>query len=119
MAGFVGQGLWKNAVHDLLHGQPLRVSPDSAYQYLDTRDLARIVFSVIEQGSEGSVFNVAGDGIVSLRSVAAQIPACRLDPAWDSLPRERYEMNLDRLRQIVRIPRTEETVRDFLREALR
>jgi nucleoside-diphosphate-sugar epimerase len=118
MAGFVGKGLWKNAIYDLLHGQPLRVSPDSEYQYLNTRDLARIVFSVVEQGGEKSVFNITGDGVVSLRSIAAQIPGSTLDPAWDRLPRERYELNLDRLRSLVRIPRTEETIRDFLRQAV-
>jgi nucleoside-diphosphate-sugar epimerase len=115
MAGFVGRGLWKNSIHDLLQGAPLRVSPDSEYQYLNTADLARLVFTAIEQGADGEVFNIAGDGLISLRAVAAQIPGCRLDAAWDALPRERYELNVEKLRRIVPLPRTEETVRQFLR----
>jgi nucleoside-diphosphate-sugar epimerase len=116
MAGFVGPGLWKNSIFDLLTGQPLRVHPDSEYQYLNTRDLARAIFTVAEGGATREVFNMAGDGLVSLRQVAGMIPGRTLDPACLALPRERYEMNVGKVTRICPLPRTEDTIRDFVRD---
>ena len=114
MAGFVGPGLWKNSIFDLLNGQPLRVHPDSAYQYLHTSDLARAVFSVMETGADREVFNVTGRGLMSLGDIAALIPGCRPDPAWNSLPRERYELNIDKISRLYAVPPTVETIRRFV-----
>lgn len=116
MAGFVGPGLWKNSIFDLLNGQPLRVHPDSSYQYLHTSDLARAVFTVVESGAEREVFNVTGRGLLSLGNVAAMISGCRLDPAWCALPKERYELNIDKLCRLYPLPRTEDTIRRFVDE---
>lgn len=116
MAGFVGQGLWKNPVFDLLNNIPLRVHPDSQYQYLNTRDLAAAIFDMIKKPVSGEVFNITGQGVMSLREVSSLIPGHRLDPAWDALPKERYEMNLDKISRHVRIPRTQETVAAFIQQ---
>lgn len=119
MAGFVGRGLWKNSIHDLLHGRPLRVHPDSAYQYLDTRDLARLVLHVAAQPVENEIFNIAGDGVITLREIAAGIPGCVLPPEAERLPRERYEVNLAKLKAWATPPPTRATVRRFLAEIRR
>lgn len=58
--------------------------------------------------------NVAGEGLISLREVADLIPGCTL--AGDaSLPREHYEINIRKLKQHLAVPRTVDTIRDFLR----
>jgi nucleoside-diphosphate-sugar epimerase len=115
MAGFVGQGLWKNSIHDLLTGQPLRVHPDSSYQYLDTAVLARIVLDLaVNAEVHNETFNIAGEGLVSLREVAGWIPGCQLDPAWESLPLERYELNTAKLRRWSPLPPTRDAVRAFV-----
>ena len=116
MAGFVGQGLWKNSIFDLLNNVPLRVHPDSEYQYLNTRDLARIVFEFARGSLSREIFNIAGQGVISLRDVAFLIPGHRLDPAYDALPRERYAMNIDKISRHVRLPGTRDTVTAFIRE---
>lgn len=118
MGGFVGPGLWKNSIHDLLKRQSLRVHPDSEYQYLHTRDLARIVFDLVEAGVEKEIFNVAGDGVISPRAVAAMIPGCDLSGLPPGLPRERYEINVDKIRARAALPRTVETVREFVQNVL-
>ena len=118
MGGFVGPRLWKNSIHDLLAGVPLRVHPDSEYQYLHTRDLARIVFDLVEAGVEKEIFNVAGDGVISPRAVAAMIPGCDLSGLPPGLPRERYEINVDKIRARAALPRTVETVREFVQNVL-
>ena len=114
MGGFVGPGLWKNSIFDLLNGHPLRVHPDSSYQYLQTADLARMVLDLAASSLQGEVFNVAGTGVISLRDVAAMIPDCRLDPAWEQQPCERYEMNTAKLSQHATIPNTRESVARFI-----
>ena len=119
MAGFIGRGLWKNSIHDLLTGQPLRVHPDSSYQYLDTAELARVVLDMAEKTDvRKEIFNIAGAGLVSLREVAGWIPGCRLDPAWDALPLERYELNTAKLRRWARLPPTRAAVQLFVQEWL-
>ncbi len=115
MGGFVGPRLWKNSIHDLLAGAPLRVHPDSEYQYLDTRELARIVFDLVERGIEGTVLNVCGDGVVSLREVTGWL-GLSVPSAWLTLPRERYEASLARLAAIRPVPSTATAVRAFLEE---
>ncbi len=119
MGGFVGPRLWKNSIFDLLKGHPLRVHPDSAYQYLDTRELARILFDLLDKGVEGTRLNVCGDGIVTLREVAqwiSDVPPPTLHPA---VPLERYEIALERLKAIRPPPPTRDTVRAFIEECRR
>src|SRR5262249_33797747 len=40
LAGMVGPGLRKNPVYDVVNHQPLRIHPDSRYQFLTTDDVA-------------------------------------------------------------------------------
>ena len=116
MAGFVGQGLWKNSIYDLLNHVPLRVHPDSEYQYLNTRDLAHAVFDIVQKSLSREIFNITGQGVISLREISAQIPGHHLDPSWDALPKERYEMNVDKINCHVKIPETRDTVSAFIRK---
>lgn len=118
MGGFVGPGLWKNSIFDLLNGKPLRVHPDSAYQYLNTADLARIVFDLAAPASEGQIYNAAGDGLITLREVAGMIPGCDA-AASQALPVERYEVNVERLKKLTSVPKTRDTVRQFIEQTLR
>jgi len=116
MGGFVGPRLWKNSIHDLLAGVPLRVHPDSEYQYLDTRELARIVFDLVAAGALGMRLNACGAGTVALREVASWIPGCDLSALPAGLPVERYEASTDRLAALRAVPPTRDMVRAFLDE---
>jgi nucleoside-diphosphate-sugar epimerase len=71
LAGMVGPGLRKNPIHDIVHGEPLRIHPDSQYQFMATTDVARIVWALVESGISGEVFNICGQGLISPREVAA------------------------------------------------
>jgi len=114
MGGFVGPGLWKNSIHDLLAGSPLRVHPDSEYQYLDTREFARILFDLVDLDLSDTIVNVCGDGVVTLREVADWLPGAATAAA--DAPRERYEVSIDRLRALRAPPPTRAAVRAFLDE---
>lgn len=115
-SGFVGPRLWKNSIHDLLTRAPLRVTLDSAYQYLDTRCLAPILFDLLPNAeTHRRVFNIGGTGVVRLRDVANWIPGCRPEVLPGS-PTQHYEINIERISRLARLPDTETTVRRFIAE---
>lgn len=119
LGGFVGPGLLKNAVYDLLSGSPLFVHPDSEFQYMDTRDLARSLFDLYENPPPpDSPLNLSSRGVVSVRQVA-EWAGVELAPDANRLPRTRAELNVDRAAQILDLPETEATVRRFIGEIQR
>jgi len=79
-AGMVGPGLWKNPVYDILHGEPLRIHPDSRYQFLHTDDAAQIAWDLVQSGATGEVFNVCGDGLISPQEISLLV-GCPLNLA--------------------------------------
>ncbi len=118
MGGFVGPGLKKNSIYDLLKGLPLRVHPDSCYQYQHTSDLARIVLKLNDQQTTGEVFNVAGDGTITLREVAAMIPGCNIENFVSGAPMERCEINIGKVSKLGSIPKTRAVVSVFVKDVL-
>lgn len=118
MGGLVGPGMWKSSIFDLLNHQPLRVHPDSEYQYLNTGVAAAIVLDLVARGIRREIFNIMGEGVIALRTVAGMIPGCDLSATPDDLPRERYEINIAKLKQHATLPPTEATMRAFIRDML-
>jgi nucleoside-diphosphate-sugar epimerase len=114
LGGMVGRGLWKNSIFDMLEGKPLRVHADSRYQYLDVDDVAQIVFSLARRQPENDLFNVCGQGCIALGAVAALIPDYGLRYEGSDPRREHYEVNIAKLEAVLRVPRTQATVRAFL-----
>ncbi|MEI7435628.1 MAG: SDR family oxidoreductase [bacterium] len=116
MGGFVGPKLRKNGLFDLLTGRPLFVHPDSEFQYMDTRDLAKALFELYE-GAAGAetLFNLSARGTVSLRQAAAWA-GCALPEASLKLQAIRAELNVDKAARIIALPETGETVRRFICE---
>lgn len=114
MAGFVGPGLWKNSIYDLLTGTPLRVNLDSAYQYLHTSQLAQGILDTIERAPEGQTFNITGNGVVKLRDIAALVPDQPATVLDANVPAEHYEVNLEKISKWVDLPQTRDAVAAFI-----
>jgi nucleoside-diphosphate-sugar epimerase len=117
LAGMVGPGLKKNPVFDILNGEPLRISPDSQYQFLSTDDAARIAWQLAESSSRNDVFNVCGVGLVSPRQIAdwaGKELNTTLLPR-DTAPRV-VDINVDKVRRWLPVPRSEDAVRQFVQE---
>jgi nucleoside-diphosphate-sugar epimerase len=117
LAGMVGPGLKKNPVYDILHGQPLRIHPDSRYQFLHTDDAARLVLALLEAGTTMQVYNVCGVGLISPR-VIGRLAERELDLSLlNAADRPRVvDVNLDKLQARMAVPATEEAVRRFVQE---
>ncbi len=117
LAGMVGPNLKKNPVFDIQNGQPLRIHPDSQYQFMHTADVAEIVAKLIADGYRKEVFNVCGSGLISPRKIGemanrpldlSQLPA-------EVTPRI-LRINNDKLANLVTIPHSEDAVRRYLNE---
>jgi len=112
--GFVGPGLKKNAIFDMLSGGPLWLNPESELQFLHTDDSARLIWSLYEQKVANTVFNVCGQGVVKLQEaleVAGR--ACTVQPDSRLV---RYEVSTDKVSQHLRLPDSRSTVLRFIHE---
>lgn len=116
MGGFVGPGLKKNPVYDILHGGPLWVDPESRLEYLHTDENARILFELINRGLEGEVVNVCGKGKVKLSEVMDAVG--RTVEVKPGSPRITYDVSIDKLEKILPVPESRKTVLDFVKEQL-
>ena len=117
LAGMVGPGLRKNPVYDLLHGAPLRIHPDSRYQFMHTEVVARTVWDLVLRGVEQTILNVCGAGLVTPREIAGWAgvtPDLSLVPG-DSAPRV-VHANVERLERFGAVPDSAEAVRAFVAE---
>jgi len=118
LGGFVGVGLKKNSIYDMLVKEKLRVHPDSRYQYLDASAMAAILFDLAGAEQAGTVFNLAGAGTISLREASKLIPGQPLAGAPLEKQPEIYDVNISRIQKIATIPETRATVERFVKDVL-
>jgi nucleoside-diphosphate-sugar epimerase len=116
MGGFVGPGLKKNAIFDMLAGEPVWLSPESELQFISTDAAARLVWGLVQSGVRGEVVNLGAEGLLNLGAFHRSIGSASAFRA--GAPTVRYELSLERLRRLssAPLPRTEACVRDFLKE---
>lgn len=116
LAGMVGPELRKNPVFDILNSQPLRIHPDSRYQYMLTDEVARIVWKLIERGAVGEIFNICGNGTITMREIAT-LAGRKLN--LSALPRDAtpriVEASNEKIRRLFPIPKTADVVWGFVR----
>lgn len=117
LAGMVGPVLRKNPVFDILQNQPLRIHPDSRYQFMHTAEVARILWELVQSPTRKEIFNVCGDGLISPREIAA-LAGKNLDLsllAASTAPRT-VDVNIGKLKQFTRVQPSAEVVAQFVRE---
>lgn len=114
MGGFVGPGLKKNAIYDILHGAPLWLTLDSALQFISTDRAAALAWRLVERGVRREIVNFGARGIVSLRDVCDW--AGSTSEVKEGARHVRYELNLDELERLAgeSLPRTHDEVRTFV-----
>ncbi len=118
LAGMVGPGLVKNPVYDILHGQPLRIHPDSRYQFMPTDMVAKVVWDLVNRRQSMEIFNICGKGLISPREIAAMAGA-QLDlslVAPQDQPRI-VDVSVEKISSLVSLPETVPTIGDFIKKA--
>jgi nucleoside-diphosphate-sugar epimerase len=73
MGGFVGPGLRKNAIYDMLHDAPVWLSPDSELQVISTDSAANIMWSVFKRGVSKEIVNLGATGVARLGDIYKRI----------------------------------------------
>ena len=115
MGGFVGPGLWKNPIFDIIHDAPLRVHPQSEYQYMNTDDLGPAMTALIEANRLNETFNLIGTDVVKIEDVITW--ACKEQPTADVIQKlrvERYEISSAKVNGVIAIPSSAEVVKQFV-----
>lgn len=111
--GFVGPGMMKNAIFDVLYGDRVWVQPNSCFQFIHTDDSAKIVLSQVEK-VDNRIANLSGSGTIS---VAEMGELASKELIIDSTAREvRCHMSMDYFDSLseVAIPSTRHTVTEFI-----
>ena len=109
--GFVGPGLRKNAIYDILHGDTLWLDPASELQFIHTDDAARLVLQLVDQNIHCEIVNLCGRGTIALQEVLyATGKQIRVEPGS---PRVRYNVSIDKISQWLDVPDTRNTVLKF------
>ena len=118
LAGMVGPGLKKNPVFDILERRPLRIHPDSQYQFMHTDAVAGIVWNLWQQGHRNQPINVCGRGLISPREIAriANLPLPELALPPGATPRV-VHANVDRAASMLPLPDSTSTIAGFVAEA--
>lgn len=114
--GFVGPGLKKNPIYDILNGGPLWLDPESELQYMHTNRAAEIVLHLLDRGVHNEIMNVCGRGVICLREVITLVG--REVPVQPGSPKVRYETSIEKLSRLVDVPETRPAVIEFVKNIL-
>lgn len=117
MGGFVGPGLKKNAIHDMLTGAPVWLSPQSEMQFISTDRAASLVWGLVTAGVRNEIVNLGAAGTVNLGALHRQIgSSARFQP---DAPTVRYELSLEKLAQLsgTALPASKNEVDAFIAES--
>lgn len=112
--GFVGPGMKKNAVFDVLHGEKAWVHPETRFQYIHTDDSARSCLALLEQGTINDIFNLTARGTISVREVM-QLSG-RTVPAPEDVAPITFEISTAKAEGRIALPTTRDCVRRYLAE---
>jgi nucleoside-diphosphate-sugar epimerase len=112
LGGFVGIGLKKNPIFDILQGEKMWLDPQSQLQYINTDVAASIVMELLEKGYNQEIFNLCGNGLIKLQEVI-DVTQSKVKVNHHS-PKVKYEVSISKLEEIVNIPNSRETVLSFV-----
>lgn len=115
LGGMVGEGLKKNSIYDLINRDKLWVHPDSSYQYISTKEVARIITKLVSNGYRNEIFNICGSGTISIREVAEQFLNKSINSyEWEGSV-ERYEVNIDKIKKIYSVQNSRDYIKSYLK----
>lgn len=110
LAGMVGPGLKKNPIHDVLHGGPLWVSPDSRMQYMHTDDVASLADKLA--GRHSGIYNLCGRGTVRI----GDLPGAGQVPVSDGAPTIIHDASVEKASALVDLPESRNAAERFVLE---
>lgn len=115
LSGMVGAGLKKNPIFDLLNGGNMWVNPKSRFQYMNTRNVAHIIWNTISAGKQNEIFNLAGKGTVKFEDLALHhnLSIYTSEAVLNSEPRI-VEVSTEKISKIINMPETKIELDNYL-----
>lgn len=107
----IGEGLEKNPIYDILRGGPLWLDPESELQFLNTDEVAKNTFQLIDKGLKNEIFNLCGDGLIKLKSLFEKFSQIPVQP---NSPNVKYNVNIEKIKKHVKISSSEQSVLNFI-----
>lgn len=113
MGGFVGPGIKKNAIFDMLTNSPIWLSPESELQFISTDTAASLVWSLLQKGLLNQVVNIGGRGLVHLGNLHKRIGSESIFKP--SAPVVRYELKTSKIQSLLglSLPKSDDEVDNF------
>jgi len=114
MGGFVGPGLKKNAIHDMLTGAPVWLSPQSELQFISTDRAAELVWGLVSAGVHNEIVNLGATGTVNLGALHRRIGST--SHFLPEAPTVRFALSLEKLARLSggALPSSQAEVEAFL-----
>ena len=109
--GFVGHGIKKNTVYDVIFGEKLWVHPDSRFQLINTDDSARLVMELIDLDISNQVFNLTATGTISVKEIMQL--ANRTVPHDPNAKKVCCEISTEKVSRVLGLPNTCDSVQSF------
>jgi len=113
LGGMIGDSLGKNPVFDIVTGNKLYLHPESRMQFINTDDVARIIFSLRNKKNE--IYNLCGTGTISLKEIS-EYAGYKIEKNFYKNPKNIYDINIKKIKKYSNIPKTKETVLKFIED---
>ncbi len=115
LGGLVGPGLTKGPVYDVIHDVPLKVHPDSRYQYVHTNHVVKAIKTILDKGITNEIINICGTGTISLKRIYEWLGKDVQDGYGKEI--QHYEINNSKINAMFNVPSTTDSVKMFLKES--
>lgn len=113
MGGFVGPGLKKNAIFDMLNDMPVWLTPDSELQFISTDTAASLVWRLVERGVTNETINLGSLGRCRIGAVHQRLRS--KSPFQPEARPVTYELDLTKLSRLAgELPSTDDEIAAFL-----
>lgn len=115
MGGFVGPGLRKNAIFDMLNDKPVWLDLNSELQFISTDRAAEIVWTLVNKGIRNDTVNLAAKGVMRLGDIYQRLGSkSTLDLVAKKV---RFEISTEKLERLYgkELPKTADEVGAFLK----
>lgn len=110
----LGTKLRKGPIYDILNNSRLYVSPKSSFQMITTRELANIIYFLLDKKITNEIFNVGGTETVDLNSVSKLIK--KTITFLKRSDTQKYEMDVSKLARKYPLKKSAEYLQDFLKQ---
>lgn len=111
----IGPGLKKGIVYDLLNKAIMRVKFNTGIQLITSEEIASIIATIIDNKIYNNVFNVCGEGIITVDKIAEELAIDTYATLLDA-PYYYKHCFVDSIKKIYPVKSSIMYLRDFMRE---